>query len=48
MAFRKADTALADFANTFIAEIVANGELSKINERWFGTKLEELPPMPKL
>ena len=48
MAFRKSDTALRDYANTFIAEIVKNGELSKINERWFGSPLAELPPMPKL
>ena len=48
MAFRKSDTALHDYANKFIDEIVKNGELSKINERWFGTKLEKLPPMPKL
>jgi len=48
MAFRKSDTALRDYANQFIAEIVKNGELSKINERWFGIKLEGLPPMPKL
>jgi polar amino acid transport system substrate-binding protein len=48
MAFRKSDTALHDYANKFIDEIVENGELSKINERWFGTKLEKLPPMPKL
>jgi hypothetical protein len=27
---------------------VKNGELSKINERWFGTRLDKLPPMPKL
>jgi polar amino acid transport system substrate-binding protein len=48
MAFRKSDTELRDYANKFIAEIVKNGELSKINERWFGTPLEKLPPMPKL
>lgn len=47
MAFRKSDTALRDYANTFIAEIVKNGELSKINERWFGIPLDKLPPMPK-
>jgi len=46
MAFRKADTALAEFANKFIAEIEKNGELSAINERWFGTPLTKLPPMP--
>ena len=47
MAFRKSDADLRDYANTFIDEIVKNGELSKINERWFGIKLDELPPMPK-
>jgi polar amino acid transport system substrate-binding protein len=48
MAFRKSDTALCDYANKFIDDIVKNGELSKINERWFGTRLDKLPPMPKL
>lgn len=47
MAFRKGDTALAGFANKFIAEILQNGELSKINERWFGFPLTKLPPMPQ-
>lgn len=47
MAFRKSDTALADYANAFIAEIEKNGELSKINQKWFGTPLTKLPPMPK-
>lgn len=48
MAFRKADTALRDWANGFIAEIVGNGELSKINQRWFGIPLTKLPPMPPI
>jgi polar amino acid transport system substrate-binding protein len=48
MEFRKSDTALQEYANTFIAEIVKNGELSKINERWFGVPLDQLPPMPKI
>ncbi|MCA0014691.1 transporter substrate-binding domain-containing protein [Mesorhizobium sp. B292B1B] len=48
MAFSKSNTALQEYANTFIAEIEKNGELSKINERWFGAPLGELPPMPKL
>lgn len=47
MAFRKSDTALQEYANKFIAEIVANGQLSEINQRWFGTPLEKLPPMPQ-
>lgn len=47
MAFRKADTALADYANKFIAEIEGNGELSKVNQRWFGVPLAKLPPMPQ-
>jgi polar amino acid transport system substrate-binding protein len=46
MAFRKADTALRDWANTFIAEAEKAGEISKINERWFGIPLKKLPPMP--
>jgi polar amino acid transport system substrate-binding protein len=46
MAFRKADTALAEFSNKFIAEIEANGELSKINQKWFGIPLPKLPAMP--
>jgi len=47
MAFRKADTALAEYANTFIAKIEGDGELSKINQKWFGIPLKKLPPMPK-
>lgn len=46
MAFRKADTALAEYANKFIAEIEKNGELSAINQRWFGIPLNKLPAMP--
>jgi polar amino acid transport system substrate-binding protein len=48
MAFRKADTALQQYANSFIAEIEKNGELSAINQRWFGTPLTKLPAMPQL
>ena len=47
MAFRKADTALQAYANKFIAEIEANGELSKINQKWFGIPLRKLPAMPQ-
>ena len=47
MAFRKADTALQQYANKFIAEIESNGELSAINQRWFGIPLNKLPPMPQ-
>jgi polar amino acid transport system substrate-binding protein len=47
MAFRKSDTALAEYANKFIATIEQNGELSKINQKWFGVPLGKLPPMPK-
>lgn len=47
MAFRKADTVLAEYADKFIGEVEANGELSKINQKWFGTPLTKLPPMPK-
>jgi len=48
MAFRKSDTALQEYANTFIAEIEKSGELSAINQRWFGIPLGKLPPMPQL
>ncbi|MGJ4854934.1 transporter substrate-binding domain-containing protein [Labrys sp. La1] len=47
MAFRKADTALQEWCNGFIAEIVADGQLSQINQKWFGSALAPLPPMPK-
>lgn len=46
MAFRKADTALRDWANDFIADIEKSGQLSEINQRWFGVPLKKLPPMP--
>jgi polar amino acid transport system substrate-binding protein len=46
MAFRKADTALQEYANKVIAEIASNGELDKINQRWFSQPLAPLPPMP--
>lgn len=47
MAFRKADTALQEYANSFIAEIEKNGELSAINQKWFGIPLPKLPAMPQ-
>lgn len=46
MAFRKTDAALRDWCNSFIAGIVANGQLSQINQKWFGSPLSPLPPMP--
>jgi polar amino acid transport system substrate-binding protein len=48
MAFRKSDTALQEYANKFIADIEKSGELSAINQRWFGIPLTKLPPMPQL
>jgi len=47
MAFRKTDTALKEYANKFIAEVENKGELSAINQRWFGIPLNKLPPMPQ-
>ena len=47
IAFRKADTAFRDWTNDFIASIVANGQLSEINQRWFGEPLKSLPQMPQ-
>ncbi|MBY0610579.1 MAG: transporter substrate-binding domain-containing protein [Beijerinckiaceae bacterium] len=46
IAFRKADTALQEWTNAFIAKIAADGQLSAINKRWFGVELKALPPMP--
>ena len=46
MAFRKSDTALQEYANKFIEDVEKSGELSAINQRWFGTALTKLPPMP--
>ncbi|MBO1074890.1 transporter substrate-binding domain-containing protein [Roseomonas marmotae] len=46
MAFRKQDAALRDWCNSFIAELVQNGELDRIHQRWFKTPMEPLPPMP--
>ena len=47
MAFRKSDTALQQYANKFIADAETSGELSAINQRWFGVPLTKLPPMPQ-
>jgi polar amino acid transport system substrate-binding protein len=46
MGFRKGDTALVDWSNKFIAKILASGQLSEIHERWLGTKVTKMPPMP--
>jgi polar amino acid transport system substrate-binding protein len=47
MAFRKSDTTFRDWSNAFIAEIFNDGDLSKISQKWFGTPLTSLPPMPQ-
>lgn len=44
---RLEDTALLEYVNAFVAEIVADGKLSEINQKWFGSPLGELPPMPQ-
>lgn len=43
---RKEDTALLAWTNGFVAKILADGRLSDIHERWLGTKVTEMPPMP--
>jgi polar amino acid transport system substrate-binding protein len=43
---RKEDTALLDWTNKFVAKILASGQLSEIHERWLGTKVTSMPPMP--
>ncbi len=45
---RKADTALLQWTNAFIDKILADGRLSKIHEKWFGTPIKSMPPMPQL
>jgi polar amino acid transport system substrate-binding protein len=47
MAFRKSDLALQQYANKFITDAEKSGELNAINQRWFGTQLTKLPPMPQ-
>jgi polar amino acid transport system substrate-binding protein len=44
---RKGDTALLDWTNQFVAKILANGKLSEVHERWLGTKVTQMPPMPQ-
>ena len=44
---RKEDTELLSYVNAFVDEIVADGRLSKINEKWFNAPLGELPPEQK-
>ena len=45
---RKGDTALLQWTNAFIAKILADGRLSEIHEKWFGTPIKSMPPMPTL
>jgi polar amino acid transport system substrate-binding protein len=45
---RKGDTALLQWTNAFVAKILADGRLSKIHVKWFGTPIKSMPPMPKL
>jgi polar amino acid transport system substrate-binding protein len=44
---RKEDTELLAYVNDFVARIIENGQLSEINQKWFGSPLGELPAMPK-
>jgi polar amino acid transport system substrate-binding protein len=44
---RKEDTALLEWTNAFVAKILADGSLSKIHQKWFGTPITTMPPMPK-
>lgn len=44
---RKEDEALLAYVNDFVAEIVASGELDAIHQKWFGSPLPELPPLPQ-
>jgi polar amino acid transport system substrate-binding protein len=48
MAFRKEDAALRDFVNTQLAALKADGTLSKLQEKWFGTAMETPNTVPDL
>src|SRR3984885_7005742 len=48
MAFRKEDAALRDFVNTQLAALKADGTLSKLQEKWFGTAIEAPKSVPHL
>lgn len=43
---RKGDEELQEWSNGFIDRIVESGQLDEIHQRWLGTPLPELPPMP--
>jgi polar amino acid transport system substrate-binding protein len=46
MAFRKEDTALQAFVNTQLAELKSSGELSKLQEKWFGGSMNTPNAVP--
>jgi polar amino acid transport system substrate-binding protein len=48
MSFRKEDAALRDFVNTQLAALKADGTLSKLQEKWFGTAMETPNTVPDL
>jgi polar amino acid transport system substrate-binding protein len=48
MAFRKEDTALQAFVNTQLAELKSSGELSKLQEKWFGGTMNTPNAVPEV
>jgi ABC-type amino acid transport substrate-binding protein len=46
MAFRKEDGALRDFVNTQLAQLKSDGTLPKLQEKWFGEKMETPNTIP--
>jgi len=48
MAFRKEDAALRDFVNTQLAQLKSDGTLGKLQEKWFGEKMETPNTVPDI
>jgi polar amino acid transport system substrate-binding protein len=48
MAFRKEDSALRDFVNTQLAQLKSDGTLGKLQEKWFGEKMETPNTVPEI
>jgi polar amino acid transport system substrate-binding protein len=48
MAFRKEDAALRDFVNTQLAQLKSDGTLAKLQEKWFGEKMDTPNTVPEI
>jgi polar amino acid transport system substrate-binding protein len=48
MAFRKEDASLQAFANEQLAMLKKSGELTKLQEKWFGGTMDTPDVMPEV